>query len=70
MPQTREEKMAMGLALHHVKFVQKYGSAVDRVVEGNKVFCSRPEEFDEWLRIGAPGVVPSELERYLVENPL
>lgn len=70
MPKTEDEKMARGDALDHVRFVSKFGEDKERVIEGDMVYSSRDEEFNAWLEMGAPGIVPSELEAYLEENPL
>lgn len=67
---TEEQLVLRSLALEHVRFVAKFGLDLDRVIEGGKVFCSRSNEFESWLAIGAPGIEPCELEAYMNENPL
>lgn len=70
MPRDEEERMLRGDALDHVRFGSKFGFSKDRVIEDEKVYCSRPKEFDEWIRRGAPGIVPDELMAYLRDHPL
>lgn len=70
MPKTEEEKVARGQALDHVRFIKKYGFDKEKVIEGTMVYSSRPEGFDEWLILGAPGIEPSELNAYLEVYPL
>ena len=70
MPRNEEERMLRGDALDHVRFGCKFGFSKDRVIEDEKVYCSRPKEFDEWIMRGAPGIVPEELMAYLADHPL
>jgi hypothetical protein len=70
LPRTREQVFARLRALEHVKFVAKYGLEKTVVKEGAMIYESRPDGFEEWLSLGAPGIEPTELDKYLQENPL
>ena len=70
IPKTEIEKVARGDALDHLNFRLKFGFNVDKVVEGNMVYSARENGFNNWLKIGAPGIEPCELTAYLQENPL
>jgi len=54
----------------HLNFVSKFGFDVDKIVEGGMVYSERREGFNTWLKMGAPGIEPDELEAYLNDHPL
>jgi hypothetical protein len=58
------------MALHHMRFVAKFGTEVQKATEGDHFYSAYPEDFDKWLSIGAPGVTEDELQAYLSDHPL
>ena len=66
----RDSGRAWSLALHYVRFVSEFGPVEGRVVRDGKVHQGFPEDFEAWLRMGAPGMSSGELDRYLRDHPL
>lgn len=67
------EKMAgrvYSMALQYLRFVTDFGVTTERVVRNGKVNVGYPNDFDEWLKNGAIGLISAEFERYILENPL
>lgn len=65
-----EEKKAWRMSLEHVQFISQFGLEVDKAEESSKFFSAYPEEFNEWLELGSPGLVEEDLMNYLKENPI
>ena len=63
---TDSQERAWQMALAHLRFLSKYGKLSIWVEENGKRYFSYPEEFEEWLTMGAPGVTKEELECLLV----
>jgi hypothetical protein len=58
------------LAVHHLDFVARHGRDQGEVWEGAILHCAYPEEFEQWLRAGAPGLSSDALTAYLHDHPL
>lgn len=65
-----EEKKAWRMAFAHVEFVSKYGNEKTLVKEDGKIYSAYPDEFNEWLNLGAPGIPWQDLFAYLEKNPI
>lgn len=65
-----EEKQPWRMALEHLKFIVEFGNVEGVVEKDSKFYSAYPEEFQQWLSIGAPGLVKSDLEEYLKANPV
>jgi hypothetical protein len=60
----------ISLAEVHLDFVAKHGPA-RRSFEADGVWhCCFPDEFEQWLQAGAPGIHAEVLKAYLLENPI
>ena len=69
-PSEKNAGRAYSMALHYLRFVSEFGLTTERVVRDGKVNVGYPNDFDEWLRCGAVGLIGAEFERYIQENPL
>jgi len=69
-PVAREDSQAWIEALYHVRFAARYGDVKERIFDGKHWQSAFPEEFEHWVKIGAPGLNLEELESYLAEFPL
>jgi hypothetical protein len=58
------------MAIAHVEFVSKFGLDKQRAEEGSKFYSAYPDDFEEWLSLGAPGITQEEIDLYLKENPM
>ncbi len=60
------------LAVHYLLYVIEFGIPVDNEGRwvGDRYRPSHAQEFDQWIAIGAPGLVSEELNCYLNANPL
>lgn len=58
------------MALEHVRFICEFGKESGIVKKGDRIYSAYPEEFNEWLTLGAPGLVESDLRAYLNGNPV
>ena len=57
------------MARDHVWFKSRYGS-VESVSDGGRVYSEFPEEFENWLEIGFPGVDIESFDKYFRMKPL
>lgn len=69
-PMTNCEQKRWQMAMLHLKFVSRYGLHVNEVEDEGKQYFSYPEEFEQWLHAGHPGVENEEIVNYLKKNPL
>lgn len=54
----------------HLSFVEKYGTKSLQAQEGKHHRFAYPQEFENWLAAGAPGVEDADVEAYLTANPI
>ena len=54
----------------HLEFTAAFGSECASVAKDGRVHFAHPEEYEIWLREGAPGLFLEELESYVANEPL
>ncbi|WP_426318422.1 hypothetical protein [Pseudoduganella sp. R-43] len=69
-PADRELAKLWTIAQYHLRFVSEFGNRVDTIMKDGKWVSAFPDEFAQWLNVGAPGIAISELNRYLHDHPL
>jgi hypothetical protein len=57
------------LAINHLEFIAKYGSEIEMIEVGKRMYFPHPTEFELWLEAGAVGITGEELRSYLQANP-
>jgi hypothetical protein len=65
-----EEQKLWHVAMTHLEFLSKFGKDKLKAEEDGKHYYAFPEEFDNWVKQGAPGIFEDELSAYLEANPL
>ncbi|QXI26201.1 hypothetical protein [Pseudomonas vanderleydeniana] len=58
------------MAVHHLRFLAEFGSASSGGFKGKRHLIPFPEDFEAWLRTGAPEVALKDLEALLADHPL
>jgi len=56
------------LAIHHLEFIAKYGSEIEMIEVGERMYFPHPTEFELWLEAGAVGISEDELRSCLEAN--
>jgi hypothetical protein len=70
-PVSREDGLLTTLAIHHLDFVARHGVGLkEAVAPKGYVETSHEEEFEQWLKRGAPGLVWEDVLGYLRDHPL
>ena len=52
------------VVVHHLRFVVEFGHQ-EKVVQNGKYLSSFPNEFEQWLQAGAPGIGVEDIEACL-----
>lgn len=52
------------VAVHHLRFVVEFGFQ-EKVVSNGKYLSSFPNEFEQWLQAGAPGIGAEDIQACL-----
>ncbi|UUQ65538.1 hypothetical protein NLK61_02465 [Pseudomonas fuscovaginae UPB0736] len=68
--QGRESRRLRIMAVHHLRFLAEFGSASSGCFEGKRYLTPFPQDFEAWLRTGAPEVALADLEALLADHPL
>lgn len=69
-PMSPEVVKLWQLTMTHLQFVARLGLNKNEAQEGKRWWFAYPEEFELWLKEGAPGVSVEELLAYINERPL
>jgi hypothetical protein len=62
-----EAKELHAAAISHLRFLSEFGNAESPVRHNNRLHFAFPEEFSQWLELGAPGLPTADLDRYCGE---
>lgn len=69
-PADRELAKLWTIVHYHLRFVAEFGNCPETIMKDGKWLSPFPDEFSEWLKIGAPGIAKSELDNYLYDHPV
>lgn len=68
--QNSESRRLWVIVVHHLRFVSEFGTSSLRGHRDGKYFTAFPEEFDQWLQAGAPGIADDDINALLNDHPL
>ncbi|WP_139199131.1 hypothetical protein [Pseudomonas panipatensis] len=69
-PQSPELRRIWIMVVHHLRFISEFGNTPDKKFKDGKYLSPYPEEFEQWLDEGVPGIAEEDIQRYLEQNPL
>ncbi len=65
-----EEGELLTLAIHHLLYIDRFGSQESGKWVGERYYQSHAEDFEMWVTKGCPGLMESDLRMYLKDNPI
>jgi hypothetical protein len=69
VPDQDAERKAWIMSLYHLRFLADFGEQ-ETVEKDGRLLTPFPDDFECWLRMGAPGIAKEDLEAYLSHHPI
>jgi hypothetical protein len=69
-PQSPELRKIWIMMVHHLRYLANFGDGSSIQIHEGKIYRPYPEEFDAWIKAGAPGIAEQDMKKYFDENPL
>lgn len=69
-PQEPELRRLWILVVHHLRFISEFGILAVREYKDGRCLTAFPDEFEQWLQVGAPGISNDDIGAFLRDHPL